>query len=54
MEPAKPAEAVQPTKQVAREPITTKQFLYQIKSTFDGQNYVEEHRERVTGHDGEM
>jgi hypothetical protein len=53
-EAAKPAEAPTPTRQVAREPVPTKQFIYQTKSTFDGQNYIEEHRERVTGHDGEI
>jgi hypothetical protein len=50
---SKPAESTKPTKQVAREPVPTKQFLYQTKSTFDGQNYVEEHREQVSGHEGE-
>jgi hypothetical protein len=36
-----------------REPEYAKSFVYQTRSTFDGENYVEEHRERVTGTDGE-
>jgi hypothetical protein len=36
-----------------REPGYAKSFMYQTHSTFDGQNYVEEHRERITDTDGE-
>jgi hypothetical protein len=53
-ESAKPAEPPKSTKQVAHQSVPTRQFLYQTRSTFDGQNYVEEHRERVMGHDGEV
>jgi hypothetical protein len=30
-----------------------RQYVFQKRATWDGQNYVEEHRERVKGHDGE-
>jgi len=35
-----------------QEPGYARSFVSQTRSTFNGQNYVEEHRERVTGADG--
>jgi hypothetical protein len=36
-----------------REPGYGRSFVYQTRSTLYGENYVEEHRERMTGTDGE-
>jgi hypothetical protein len=53
-EPAESAKPTPPAKQATPEPVVTKQAVYQTKASFDGKNYVEEHRERVRGHDGEV
>jgi hypothetical protein len=53
-EPAESPEPTQSIKQVKPQRVVTRQAVYQTKSSFDGHNYVEEHRKRVTGHDGEV
>jgi hypothetical protein len=41
-------------KQTVRQPIvSSRQFISHTRSLFNGRDYVEEHREKVTGSDGE-
>jgi hypothetical protein len=53
-----PAEApksdAEPAKQAVRQPIiSSRQLISHTRSTFNGRDYVEEHREKVIGSDGE-
>jgi hypothetical protein len=48
---AKPAQP--PTRPTAQPRVRTRQYLSSTHSTFNGRDYVEEHRERVTGANSE-
>jgi hypothetical protein len=52
--PAAEAKAETPAQRPARQvPQYAKQYVSHTRSTFNGRDYVEEHREKVTGADGE-
>jgi hypothetical protein len=48
---SKPSETLQHP--VHQRPMYGRQYISQTRTTFNGQDYVEEHREKVTGSDGE-
>ena len=53
-EDAKKAEAAAPKPKPRPRPHPFQSLFYESRSTFDGKNYVEEHRERVTDPEGKV